>query len=258
MQRLTRERPTGLTATGLRSWGLIFLAAGVAGTCVLENGILDLPNSSNLQLLEAMQSSSQFMLLVSVALILKAVQTCAVPIFCFLLVEGFLHTSDFKKYILRVLCLALLTEIPYNYAMSGNFLDMTSRNPVFGMVLCLAVLYFFSRYQERSFSNVIIKIVIFIAAFLWTAMLTIAEGPCCLFITLTIWALRDKTMYRSFGGAVVAILCTMFNPFYLAAPFSFLFIHFYNGEKGDSNMAVNYLAYPGILALFGAAATYLF
>lgn len=256
MERLSRQRSTGLTNTGLRTWGLLFLILGIVGQCVVQNKLLNLDELSNQQLLEAMQGSSGVMALASLALVLQAVTTCAAPVFCFLLVEGFTHTADLKKYMLRVAGLALLTEIPYNLAISGDILDFQSRNPVFAMLLCLVLLYFFVRYQERSFGNIAVKAVVIIAAFLWAAMLSIAEGGCCLLLTMVIWALRKKPMYRDFIGAVVAVLCCLFNPFYLAAPMGFLLIHFYNGEKGERSRAANYLAYPAALILFWAIAQY--
>lgn len=256
MERLSRQRSTGLTNTGLRIWGLLCLLLGIVGLCVVENHLLNLDELNNQQLLEAMQNSSGVMAMASLALVLRAVSTCAAPVFCFLLTEGFTHTSNLGKYALRIGAVALLTEIPYNLAMSGEILDFTSRNPTFGILLCLAVLYFFDRYKERSLGNVLVKVVVVIAAFLWTAMLSVSDGACCLVLTMVIWALRAKPMYRDFVGAVVAVLCCLLNPFYLLAPMAFLLIHFYNGEKGEGSKAANYLAYPAVLLFFWAIVNY--
>lgn len=43
----------------------------------------------------------------------------AFPIFAFLIVEGYFHTSNFKRYIRRLTIFALLSEIPFNLMYSG-------------------------------------------------------------------------------------------------------------------------------------------
>lgn len=257
MERLRRERPSGLTNTALRTLGLLFLTCGIAGVSILERKILGIGNITNQQLLDAMQGSSAVMAIASLALVLRAIQTCAVPVFCFLLVEGFARTANLQKYMLRVAGLAVLTEIPFNFAMSGTLLDFSTRNPVFAMLLCLFLLYFYDRYRQRTIGNVVIKVVVTVAAFLWTAMLSIEQGACCVILTLVIWIFRRKPAYRDFVGAVVAVLCCIFSPYYVAAPMGFLLVHFYNGEKGQRSRIANYLAYPAVLAIIGTAAYFL-
>ena len=45
----------------------------------------------------------------------------AFPIFAFMAVEGYFHTRSFKKYILRMLLFAVLSEIPFDLMYGGTW-----------------------------------------------------------------------------------------------------------------------------------------
>lgn len=259
MERLGNHyKRTGITVNTLRIWGMIFLGAGVVGRGVIQNHILGFSGMSTQQMLTVMQSSETAMNYATMSLALQALETCAVPIFALLLAEGIWHTSSFRKYFQRVFGLALLTEIPYNLAMGKGILDFSSRNPVFGLVLCMILIWFYRRYSEGGFRNVLVKILVTLASLVWVRMLNIEFGAPLLVITAVLWGLRDKGLYRNFIGASAAIACSLFSPFFLASPMSFLAIHMCNGEKGEDNRLANYLMYPGILLLATAAGMFLF
>ena len=251
MERLSNTKSSGLNRNGLRTWGLIFLAAGIFGRSVLQNQVLGIGQVNTQQLLEVMNSN---MMIATLALVLQAIETCAAPIFALLLVEGFQSTANYKNYLLRVLGVAALSELPYNLAMGGGLLDLSSRNPVFSMVLGLIVLYFYQRYSEKGMKNVLIKLVVTLAAMGWAFMLQITEGICLILLIGILWAFRKKPLYRNFVGATAVVVCSLLSPFYLAAPMGFLVIHLYNGEKGEGSRVVSYLAYPAVLLVIGIAA----
>ena len=66
------------------------------------------------------------------------------PIMAFLLVEGYKHTSNFKRYALRLLLFAFITYIPYMWAMRGFGL-----NVLFTLLLGLITLYLYDHMKNR-------------------------------------------------------------------------------------------------------------
>lgn len=71
------------------------------------------------------------------------------PIFCFLLVEGFLHTHNRKKYALRLLLFALISEIPFDFAFRGEWYYAGYQNVFFTLFFGLLAMCAFSFFEER-------------------------------------------------------------------------------------------------------------
>ena len=255
MERLGNTRPTGgLHAGALRAWGMLFVVAGIVSRGILQNQMLGVGLRSMQELMELMQASDTAMIVATIAIVLQATETVAVPIFVFLLFEGFQHTSDWKKYFARVAGLALLTEIPYDLAMNGKVLEFGSQNPVLGLVLCLVLLYLFRRFAAKKLFCVVLAL----AGLAWALMLKIDHGIPMILMICVIHLFRNKRMFMGFSGMAAAALCTGISPFYLVAPMGFLAIHFYNGERGNSSKLVNYLFYPVTLLVIGLIAIFAF
>lgn len=253
MERIRNPKPAGLTGTGLHNFGILFAFLGALGRGILQNRLLHLGSVTAGELLQAMQSSDSVMLLATLALVFRAMETCALPIFAFLLAEGSSRTAGFSRYFLRVTALAFLTEIPYNLAISGEVLDLSSRNPVFGLVVALVVAYFFRRFGEKKPAHIALGVIATLAGMVWCRMLHIQYGASLVFLFAVLWAMKDKPALRGVAGAGAAMLCCLSTMFYLASPMGFLPVHFYNGEKGTESRLRRYAAYPVFLLLIAGA-----
>jgi len=241
------KAPGGLSGRGLRIWGFVFLLAGAISHGILQNSLLGLNTVTGAQLLEIMDSSRSAMILATAALILQVIESCAVPVFAFLLLEGFLHTGNVLKYLLRLAGAALLSEIPYNLAIGGSWIDAGSRNPVFGLVLGLILLYVYDRYAEKTGQNITVKVVVTLAAVAWAGMLKVDYGFSIILLVCVLWIFRRNAVYQNLAAATASVACTIASPLFLGAPMGCLVVHFYNGTKGKINRWIAYGAYPVLL-----------
>ena len=250
MERLNDRRvvePSGITANGIRMWGLFLLAASVIGRSIIQYRIFGVGAVTGEELLAIMEQDQKMMYLAAISVILQACEACAAAIFSFLMVEGVLKTSDMKAYVLRVAGVAVLSEIPYNLAFSGKWIDLSGRNPVFGLLIGLVMLWFYKSYPGFKGTSLMYKLAATFGAYLWCSVLNVSNGVCVLIIGLTLWAFQKKPQFRVYAGAVAAVLCSVISPVYLIAPVACLLLHSYNGEKGEQNRIFNYLSYPVVL-----------
>lgn len=144
----------------------------------------------------------------------------AFPIFAFLIVEGFLHTHDRKKYGMNLLGFALISEIPYNFVHANKFF-YSGQNVFFTLLLGYLGLCVIERYKE-DFKNLAKYLVpLFVASILFRS-----DYGCAGFgFILLIYLLRNNKLLMSIVGTG-ALPSTIFSGM------AFIPIWFYNGERG--------------------------
>ena len=252
---LGRRKPRGLSTGGLRTLALGLLLLGVFGASVLQRGILKLDGLNSHQLLEKL-NHSEAMGTATAVLLLRVCTCCAVPLFAFLTLEGFLHTSRFSRYLLRVAVVAAISEVPFHFAMAGTWFRWEAHNPVLGVVIALIMLYLFQYFQGQTLQRRLLRGAICLAAVLWAGMLRVEEGVPFVLLTAVFWALRNRPGFRTMGGCMATLLCCLFSPYYLGAPLTLMAVHAYNGEEGTVGMQ-RYALYPAALVLAGLAVQYM-
>lgn len=241
-QRLVNPaKQFGISGQILRYWSLLFLTVGVVGHTIL---------------IEMKGVYGTEYVMDTIGAIMELIQACAVPLFCFKLIEGVKHTKCYWKYCLRVLVLALVCEVPFDLVYNDRVLDWSSQNPVLALFVAMAMLYLARSYAKQGIKTVLVNVLAVIMALFWVSLFKIKEGLPIILLVATFWYSRKRKAYQIFCGAVVTCLCTTLstdsanpvqNLHYLMAPMSVIFIHFYNGEPGEGNKLINYGAFPVIM-----------
>ena len=83
----------------------------------------------------------------SAYIIMRMVGRIAFPLFAFLLFEGFMHTSDYKRYLIRVGICALVAEIPFNLIVTQASVTFDRPN--------VSTSVFYPQYQNTIFTFVL-------------------------------------------------------------------------------------------------------
>ena len=82
--------------------------------------------------------------------LMRDVGRAAFPIFCFLLVEGFLHTHNRFKYGRNLLIFACISEIPWNFAQNGTLLYPDKQNVFFTLFLGYLAFCLVERFEKNA------------------------------------------------------------------------------------------------------------
>ena len=72
------------------------------------------------------------------------------PIFAFLIVEGYFHTKNLKKYAGRLLIFALISEIPFNLAMGSSIFYPIHQNVLWSFLISIGLIHWNEKVKERK------------------------------------------------------------------------------------------------------------
>ncbi|MCI8317345.1 MAG: conjugal transfer protein TraX [Lachnospiraceae bacterium] len=174
----------------------------------------------------------------------------AFPIFCFLIVEGFLHTRNVKKYAGRLFLFALLSEIPFDLALKGNWFYPGKQNVYFTLLIGLMVMAGIVWITRGGTQNLILALLPIAAGMYAASWIDTDYNYKGVFLIAVLYLMRSSRLYQCIGGAVSVT-------WELPAPLAFLPVYLYNGKRGLRMKYFFYFFYPVHLLLLYAAAKYL-
>lgn len=173
----------------------------------------------------------------------------AFPIFCFLLVEGFVHTSDRKKYAMRLAAFALISEVPFDLAFQSKVLEFTYQNVFFTLAIGCATLIAYRMIEEKEFQNrftkILVQILVGMGGMFIAQLLRTDYGAVGVMAIVLFYIVRENRFYQIAAGCILFIE-------EMTALFAFLPIMIYNGKRGSNVKWAFYIFYPAhLLILFG-------
>lgn len=152
--------------------------------------------------------------------LMRLIGRMSFPIFAFLLVEGFIHTHDRKRYGLNLLLFALLSEIPWNLVHFGTW-HYSSQNIFFTLLLGYLGLYAIERFKGEP-----VKLLASLLGLLVASVLLKVDYGCSGYgFILMLYVLRENKILQAVIGS-----CMLSSRW--QAGLAFIPISMYNGQRG--------------------------
>lgn len=174
---------------------------------------------------------------------LRLIGRLSFPIFCFLLVEGMNFTKNKNRYLITLFAFALISELPFNYAVTGDFLYFGAQNIFFTLFLSALSIYIVEELKNKKIiNNVLVDLMVYFIVGMIAEYLNTDYGFYGVFLVAIIYVnqnsrlLKMLTMFLAgiyqYSGCLSSVLC-----------------YFYNGKRGKQNKYFFYIFYPAHLIL---------
>ncbi len=252
-QRRGRRRfRLSMTGTNLKIYGCITMLFYTISMSVIQNGMIHVNQYGTTELAQALKEDPSLMVLSGWASVFQLIGGLAIPVFAFLLVEGFIHTTSFWRYLLTMLGFAVLSEVPYDLAMNDTLWTLSSQNALFTYAVCLVMLYGLRMFVGKKGARYrFVQAAMVFAAILWCSFFRCNFGLCTILLTTVYYMLYDQKSLRVLIGCAVSAM-------YITAPISGYALWNYTGQRGRNiNKYVFYALYPLHLLVLGILAHFM-
>lgn len=116
------------------------------------------------------------------------------PIFAFLIVEGYFHTKNFRKYMCRLLIFAVISEIPFNLMVGGSVFYPVHQNVLWSFFISLCLIHLNEKTKKSG--KILLRILAIVATVLLGYLLGIVTMVdyihAGIFTVLTFYFFRQK------------------------------------------------------------------
>ncbi|MCD8109508.1 MAG: conjugal transfer protein TraX [Clostridiales bacterium] len=158
--------------------------------------------------------------------IFRCIGRIALPVFVFLMVEGFYHTRSVRKYELRLLLFAAVSEVPFDLAFFNAPVDFQLQNVFFTLCLGLLMLELLKKAEGKVWLNILIVAVFVVAAVL---LKTDYDGAG---ILLVFWFYKFRGQHFVKYAGLAAISLLLVGPIECWSLLAAIPLLLYNGKRG--------------------------
>lgn len=208
----------GITGNTLKMVAIVTMLLDHAGVILVAGGIL----GDNV-----IQEGSPWPM---VYVVLRTIGRLAFPIFCFLLTEGFLHTRDVKKYGIRLLAFAFISEIPFDLAIFDQWFQPGYQNVYFTLFLGLCVLHFY----RKAAGNPVKQSLAALAGMAAASLIRSDYDAIGIGMILIFYVFRENKKLQTLFGGMLAVVSSL--SLSGAAALAFIPIRMYNGKRGEKDL----------------------
>jgi len=234
-----------ISVNSLKLAGTVLMTLYFFSAAVVQNGILHMSKYTSEQLNQLLANDGHIMLWAGIGSVASTMGILSVPIFAYLLVQGVEHTSNLWRYILTVLVFAVISEIPYDLAMSGQVWNWSEQNSLWTALIALVMLWLMKTFQGKGAIPRALHILFVAMGCFWAILFHSKFGGGFVLITAVLYLFRDRKGISYSLGALISLI-------YTTAPLGFVLVTLCSGERREMAWGkyVYYAFYPLILMLF--------
>lgn len=175
--------------------------------------------------------------------ICRQIGRLAFPIFAFIIIQGYQHTSKLNVYVRNLVLFALISQPFFTYTFYDRLNYVGHLNIFWTLAMGITALALFEKMEERNQPLLQILIVLVVAWF--AEWINVDYGFYGIVLIMGLGILRHQRWGQMFFGFLMGLVQSP------AASLAFVPIYFYNGKRGKQNKWFFYLFYPGhLLVLF--------
>ena len=185
----------------------------------------------------------------------------AFPIYAFMIVEGYFHTSNLKKYVHRLLLFAIISEIPFNFLMGSRPFYPIHQNVLWSFLISIGLIHWNEKTKVKQvWKRILIGIATFFIAYIGGIITFVDYYQAGILMVLTFYFFRGKKWWNYLGQLLCLwyINCEMLGGYgyeidlfgdthFIArqgiALFALIPIWLYKGRQGYHNKKLQYLYY---------------